>query len=80
MHALPALEFDRARKTFPRTVTPFWDIVMGTRWSEDHPLWLEWKKQKAERLAFDTLDGSSKSWKNDAFDAYDQKGPKAKLL
>ena len=49
---------------------------MGTRWHEQHPMWLEWKRQKAERLAFDTLDGSASAWKNDAFSAYE--GPKAK--
>ena len=61
-------------------LTPFWDVVMGTRWHPQHPLWLEWHAQKAEGRVFDTLDGSKDAWRNDAFNAYDASGPKAKLL
>ncbi len=38
-------------------LTPFWDVVMGTRWSEDHPLWQQWKEQESKGTGFDTLDG-----------------------
>ena len=61
-------------------LTPFWDVVMGTRWHPEHPLWLEWQRSKAAGKVFDTLDGSKDAWRNDAFSAYDASGPKAKLL
>lgn len=61
-------------------LTPFWDNVMGTRWHPNHPLWLEWQAAKNKGKAFDTLDGTSKGWRNDSFDAYNASGPKAQML
>jgi sterol desaturase/sphingolipid hydroxylase (fatty acid hydroxylase superfamily) len=49
-------------------VTPFWDQICGTRWSEDHPSWVEWKTSKA---LFDTRDGTAKGVTNDVFQCYD---------
>ena len=48
-------------------LTPFWDVVMGTRWTEDHPLWVQWKKDGA---VYDTRDGTPGGVSNDAFGAY----------
>jgi hypothetical protein len=31
---------------------------MGTRWHENHPLWLEWKAAERKGTAKDTRDGS----------------------
>ena len=53
---------------------------MGTRWHPNHPLWLQWQREKAARTSFDTLDGSAAGWRNDVFDAYNPKGPKGMLL
>jgi len=39
-------------------LTPFWDVVMGTRWHENHPLWLSWKKGEESGKMADTRDGS----------------------
>ncbi len=48
-------------------LTPFWDVVMGTRWSETHPLWLQWKEQERKGTGFDTLDGTLASAPNSVF-------------
>jgi len=55
-------------------VTPFWDQICGTRWSEDHPLWVEWKQKRGKSL-FDTLDGSKIGEHNDIYGAYVGKQP-----
>ena len=49
-------------------LTPFWDVIMGTRWHAQHPLWLEWEAKKAAIL--DTRDGTAAGARNDVFDAY----------
>lgn len=50
-------------------VTPFWDMLCGTRWSEDHPKWVEWNKNKNKTI-FDTRDGTAKAIRNDKFEVY----------
>lgn len=50
-------------------LTPVWDVLCGTRWYPEHPLWLEWEAKKGKILA-DTRDGKAGGIKNDAFDAY----------
>ena len=44
---------------------------MGTRWTEDHPLWVQWKKDGA---VYDTRDGTPGGVSNDAFGAYVEGG------
>jgi len=56
-------------------VTPFWDVYCGTRWSEDHPKWVEWK-QKQGKSIFDTRDGSNSGIPNDFFGAYGESNTK----
>ena len=48
-------------------LTPFWDVVMGTRWSETHPLWVQWKEQERAGKGFDTLDGTAAGAPNSEF-------------
>jgi len=50
-------------------LTPFWDMYCGTRWSENHPHWVEWK-QKQGKSIFDTRDGSKAGINNDIYGAY----------
>jgi len=50
-------------------VTPFWDMYCGTRWSENHTQWAEWKKKQGKSL-FDTRDGSQAGIGNDLYGAY----------
>jgi len=52
-------------------LTPFWDVFCGTRWSEDHPQWVEWKKKQGKNI-FDTRDGSPSGIPNDLFGAYNK--------
>jgi hypothetical protein len=40
-------------------LTPTWDVIMGTRWHPEHPLWLQWKDAEKKGLAKDTRDGSA---------------------
>ncbi len=61
-------------------LTPAWDVIMGTRWHAQHPMWLQWKKDLKDGKAFDTRDGSKIGTKNDVFEAYALDGPKAKDL
>lgn len=63
-------------------LTPFWDVVMGTRWHEDHHMWQKWKTGKGKTV-FDTHDGSSSGKPNDIYEAYKEgdlqvEGKKAK--
>ena len=44
---------------------------MGTRWSETHPLWVQWKK---DGTVFDTRDGTPNGVPNDVFGAYEEGG------
>lgn len=53
-------------------ITPFWDVVMGTRWHPRHPLQVEWDAAKARGAARDTRDGTASGADNDAFGAYRQ--------
>ena len=61
-------------------LTPFWDVVMGTRWHANHPLWLQWKAESKAGKVHDTRDGSGVGLKNDIFEAYAADGLKAKEL
>jgi lathosterol oxidase len=56
----------RGRKSYFNLgfLTPFWDVVMGTRWHPNHPLWLEWLKLESQGLVADTLDGKPGSTPN----------------
>jgi len=53
-------------------MTPFWDVVCGTRWHEDHPMWADWKSKRNNQI-FDTRDGSRTGTVNDIYGAYDKK-------
>ena len=44
---------------------------MGTRWSETHPLWVQWKK---DGTVYDTRDGTPNGVPNDDFGAYKEGG------
>jgi lathosterol oxidase len=57
-------------------LTPAWDVVMGTRWHPQHPLWLEWENRRAAAGLADTRDGTAAGIKNDVFGA-DLDGDKA---
>jgi len=50
-------------------VTPFWDQICGTRWSENHPLWEQWKSKQGKEI-FDTRDGTKAGINNDSHNAY----------
>ncbi len=48
-------------------LTPVIDILMGTRWSEEHPLWVQWRKEERSGAAADTRDGSLSGVPNSTF-------------
>ncbi len=58
-------------------LTPTWDVIMGTRWYPEHPLWLEWQARKAGIA--DTRDGKEGGTPNDAFGVF-KEAHKAKEL
>jgi len=50
-------------------LTPFWDRWCNTRWTEDHPKWIQWKEKRGKEV-FDTQDGKASSVSNDVYGAY----------
>jgi len=50
-------------------ITPFWDSLCGTRWSEDHPMWVTWKTKQGKEV-YDTRDGLKSGVSNDLHQAY----------
>lgn len=48
-------------------LTPFWDVVMGTRWSEAHPLWVQWKAAERAGKGYDTSDGTAAGAPNSVY-------------
>ena len=48
-------------------LTPFWDVVCGTRWSETHPLWVQWNEEEKRGRLADTRDGTLNGEPNSIF-------------
>jgi len=57
-------------------ITPFWDIIYGTRWHPEHPLWQKWQENKNKTM-FDTTTGTPEGESNDRYQAY---GPGSKKV